>query len=134
MRIAGALLVLAGLGGCYWQVPESLYTPCSAIGSRDWQARIVDTPRPRLVVSGQVAVPTGGYRVALQRGPVQRLAPPVQQVVLRTTPPKGSATQAVVTHAVQGTFEPDEGVERVEVRCGDGIVALIPTIEREAAD
>jgi hypothetical protein len=31
-------------------------------------------------------------------------------------------------------FEPEDGVERVAIRCGDGIVALIPTIEREAAD
>ena len=86
------------------------------------------------MVSGRVSVPTGGYRVALEPGPVQRLEPPVQQVILRTTPPAEGATQAIVTHDVQGVFERVEGVERVAVRCGDGIVALIPTIEREPAD
>lgn len=134
MRIAGALLMLAGLGGCYWQTSESLYAPCSAAGSSDWQARVVDMPRPRLVVSGQVTVPTGGYRVTLEPGPVQRLVPPVQQVILRTDPPSASATQALVTHAVQASFELEEGVERVTVRCGDGIIATIPTIARETAD
>jgi hypothetical protein len=129
-----ALALLAGLGGCHDPVRNPIYTRCSAIATGDWQARIVGTSRPRLVVSGRVTMPTGGYRVALIAGPVQQLEPPVQQVILRTTRVRGGATQAVVAHDVQGVFEHEPGVERVSVRCGDGIVGLIPTIEREAAD
>ena len=135
------LALLAGLGGCHDPVRNPIYTRCSAIATSDWHARIVDLPRdgkagesePRLVVSGRVTLPTGGYRVALVAGPVQRLEPPVRQVILRTTPVRGGATQAVVTHDVQGVFEHEPGVERVSVRCGDGIVGLIQTIEPEAA-
>lgn len=128
------LSLLAGLGGCHDPIRDPVYTRCSAIATSDWQARIVDLPKPGLVVSGRVTLPTGGYRVTLEAGPVQRLAPPVQQVIVRTARVRGGATQAVVTHDVRQTFELEEGVERVVVRCGDGIVALIPTIEREAAD
>jgi hypothetical protein len=123
------LALLAGLGGCHDPVRDPIYTRCSAIATGDWHARIVDLRSgPRLVVGGRVTMPTGGYRVELESGPVQRLEPPVQQVILRTTRVGGGATQAVVTHDVQGVFEHEEGVQRVAVRCGDGTVALIPTI------
>jgi hypothetical protein len=133
MRIAGALLVLAGLGGCHEPVRDPFYSRCSAIGSSGWRARLVEGERPRLVVDGAVTVPTGGYRVALEPGPVQALAPPVQQVILRTRPRSGAATQALTSYAVRVALKPEEGVERVAVRCGDGIIALIDSIEREPA-
>jgi hypothetical protein len=137
-----ALALLAGLGGCYKPVPDPYYTPCDAIASSDWEARLVDLPRadrpertqPRLVVRGRVTVPTGGYRVTLEPGPVQRLDPPVQQVILRTAAPPGGATQAATAHAVQAVLAPERGVERVAIRCGDGTLALIPEIGREAND
>lgn len=136
MRIAAAALsLLAGLAGCHDPIRDPVYTRCSAIATSDWQARIVDLRSgPRLVVDGRVTLPTGGYRVELESGPVQRLEPPVQQVILRTTRLRGGATQAVVTHEVQGVFAHEEGVERVAVRCGDGTVALIATIGAGAVD
>jgi hypothetical protein len=133
------LALLAGLGGCHDPVRDPIYTRCSAIATSDWQARIVEgarpgESRPRLIVSGRVTTPTGRYRVELEAGPVERLEPPVQQVILRTTPARQGIIDAAVTHDVQASFGIEEGVERVTIRCGDGILALIPTIERGEAD
>jgi hypothetical protein len=41
-----------------------------------------------LVVSGTVVVPTGGFVLSIAPGSLMRLEPPVQQVILRTTPPR----------------------------------------------
>jgi hypothetical protein len=131
--------LLAGLGGCHDPVRDPIYTRCSAIATGDWKARIVEGPRPgesrpRLAVSGRVTTPTGRYRVELEAGPVERLEPPVQQVILRTTPARRGTIEAAVTHDVQASFELEEGVERVTIRCGDGILALIPKIEGGETD
>jgi hypothetical protein len=125
-----ALIVAASLGAstaCYVPVPDPVYTPCRIAGSSDWRAEIDESEgqEPRLLVSGKVTVPTGGYALALERGYVQELDPPRQQVMLRTDAPADAATQAEVTEAVSGSFPVAKDLGGVTVRCGDKILAVI---------
>src|SRR3990170_4956061 len=73
---------------------------CRAISSSAWSAWIDAMPgsRPKLIATGKIATPTGGYRIrwadmrVLESYPVQIVAD------LDVIPPSGGATQAGVTH------------------------------------
>ncbi|HEY0111955.1 MAG TPA: hypothetical protein VGB59_02255 [Allosphingosinicella sp.] len=122
---------LALLANACMTVREPVFSPCRAIASSDWQARIEPRsaegkpPLPWLVVTGKVTVPSGGYTVGLDLGPVIQMEPPVQQVLVRTDPPAEGATQATVTHDVEAVFPAPAGAARVAIRCGDGILAEV---------
>jgi hypothetical protein len=129
-----APLAFLPLGGCFVAVPETVYSPCHASGSAGWRASVETwktshghpLTRRNLVVTGTVTVPTGGYSVRIEPGPVQKIRPRTQQIMVRTTPPQGGATQALVTHNVSGSFKLPKRVERLAIRCGDGILATVP--------
>ena len=133
------LLLLAPLllGGCALPDKGPLYSPCKAISTRDWSAYVEVTPQgvlwdpddPVLVVSGTVEVPSGGYDLSIQPGGLMQLDPPVQQVILRTAPPEGMATQAITEQQVTGSVPWDGRAKSVSIRCGDGTIAAIPVIE-----
>ena len=129
-RLLAASALLAPLAGCYRAVEDPIYTPCNIAGSSDWRAFTeADGKSRRLVVTGSVTVPTGGHHVTLERGYVQRLDPPRQQVILRSIPPDGPATQALVTHRVSEGFPAVKDLGGVTVRCGDKILAVIEPVE-----
>lgn len=135
MRLTAALgaASLAVLPACYSAVPDPIYTPCPITGSSDWTARLqtVAGEKPSVLVSGKVTVPTGGFEVALEKGYVQRLDPPRQQVIVRLTRPEGMSTQALETHDVSLSFTPDDkAVDGVTIRCGDKILASISPLPR----
>ncbi|MFN3387824.1 MAG: hypothetical protein ACK40O_02765 [Allosphingosinicella sp.] len=131
---------MAGLGGCVIPVPvpETVYSPCHAIASGAWRAEIESyltahgkpLTRYNLVVSGEVTVPTGGFRVWLEEGPVQEIEPRTLQILVRTDPPAEAATQAVVTHQVRGAFPARKRIDQISLRCGDGTLALVPVEPR----
>jgi hypothetical protein len=106
---------------------------CRIAGSSNWQAWINAMPgpgaRPTLIITGDVTVPTGGYRVEL--ADVQALESyPVQIVAqLRSIPPAGGATQAIVTHHVRREWPIAPPVGSVTVRCGGAVVARIAPVE-----
>lgn len=106
---------------------------CPIIGSRDWAAHVDAMPgpnaNPRLIVTGKVTVPTGGYRVALRMGPVAESYPVQVTVFLDATAPTGAATQALVTHDVRGSWRSEERVGAVTIRCGSRALARIDDIE-----
>ena len=114
-------------------VPDPVYSRCDAVGSSGWAAEVQIFPsshtkpirRRMLVVTGKVQVPAGGYSVALERGPVARLEPPVQQMMIRTTAPEEAATQALTTHEVRAVVPALKRYGAVEIRCGDGVIARI---------
>jgi hypothetical protein len=140
------LLPLAGaalLGSCAMVVPETIYSPCHVSGSSDWSARIeihrqplilLPSRRYELIVSGTVTVPTGGYTVWLEEGPLQEVRPRSQQIMVRTTPPEGIATQAEATHRVSGVFAVPKNVGQVAIRCGDGIIGMVPVTAAPAPE
>jgi hypothetical protein len=143
MRSAVLLLLLLPplAGGCVANVPvpETTYSPCHALGSGDWKARVekrdVTRHHPplrkwRLIVDGTVTVPEG-YDVFLERGPVQKLRDPIQQIMIRTNgsafPPTDAAPTRVPVH---GEFEALKRYGGVTLRCGDGTLGLIPFVPR----
>src|SRR4051794_13625019 len=107
------LLLLLPLAGCVVStpVPEPVYSACHALASADWTARVEKLPvtrhhppirKWRLIVDGKVTVPSDGYAVSLERGPVQHLQDPVQQILLRT---EGGGDGAPTVIDVHGEFE-----------------------------
>jgi hypothetical protein len=134
MRTPAPLILLPLLAGC--MTPEEGSGPggaCPISGSSDWAAWVNAMPgpeRPSLIVTGRVTVPTGGYQLALERGPLREIDPPVQEVTLSVRPPSGPATQAVVTHEVRGQWPALDRSGAVVVRCGGETLAEIRPVER----
>ncbi|MEA3034993.1 MAG: hypothetical protein QOH04_752 [Sphingomonadales bacterium] len=144
MRPAVPLLLLLPMlaGGCIPNVPvpEPVYSPCHALGAGEWKARVekrdVTLHHPphrkwRLIVDGNVTVPGEGYDVFLERGPVQKLRDPVQQIMVRTNGPAHPPPDAAPTRvAVHGEFEALKRYGGVTLRCGDGTLGLIRFVPR----
>ena len=134
-----ALPLLAG--GCVVSVPvpENVYSTCHAIESSDWNARverIADNHNrpvyhPILIVSGKVVVPNVNYAVSLDLGPVHKLDEPVQQILVRTIPPGEPGVGPPATIAVEGRFPARKRYGALEIRCGDGILAIVKSVPRE---
>ncbi len=113
--------------------PDRPTPDCPVIRSTGWRAHVDAMPgpndNPRLIVSGKVTVPTGGYRLSLRMGQVAESYPVQVTVYLDATPPSGMATQALVTHDVRGSWPSEERVGSVTVRCGTRALAHIGNIE-----
>ena len=106
---------------------------CPIVRSSGWQAHVNAMPgpndNPRLIVRGDVTVPTGGYTLGLRMGPVAESYPVQVTVRLIATPPDGPATQALETREVRGSFRSEERVGSVTVRCGNRVLARISPVE-----
>jgi hypothetical protein len=140
LRVAAILLLPLATAGCLAlpTVEETVYSPCHALSSADWSAHVERIPdhhnRPllkrTLIVTGKVTVPSDGYAVSLDVGPVERLDAPVQQILLRTTPPDTPTSQTPATLDVRGAFPALKRYGAVTIRCGDGVVAIIKPVPR----
>lgn len=131
LAASASLLLLAACAAA--PMPAQPDAPCPIIASRDWKAWVNAMPgpdAPSLIVTGRATVPTGGYRLKLERGPVQEIHPPIQQILLQATSPTGGATQAVVEHEVRATFPALDSYGAVTVHCGGRQIATIPEVER----
>ncbi len=127
-------------GGCLMLpvVDDPVYSSCHALGSSGWSAHVERIPdhhnrpilKPTLIVSGTVTVPSDGYSVSLDLGPVRKLDAPVQQIMVRTEPPRGPAAQMLTNVAVRGAFPALKRYGAVTIRCGDGIMAIIKPVPR----
>ena len=85
--------------------------------------------RPTLIITGAVTVPTGGYRVELADVRVLESYPVQIHADLRSIPPAGGATQAIVTHQVRRELPIDAPVGSVAIRCGTTMIASIAPVE-----
>ncbi|HEX4739003.1 MAG TPA: hypothetical protein VH331_15735 [Allosphingosinicella sp.] len=140
LRLSAVLCLPLLAGGCLMLpvVEEHVYSTCHAISSSGWTAHVERIPdhhnrpilQPTLIVSGRVTVPSEGYSVSLDLGPVRKLDPPVQQILVRTEPPAGPAAQAPTTVDVRGAFPALKRYGAVTIRCGDGILAIIKPVPR----
>jgi hypothetical protein len=78
---------------------------CAVVANRNWTAHINAMPGPNaqrtLIVTGEADLPTPGYTVALDLGPADRSAIPVQQLVINTTAPTGIVSQVVTPYPVR---------------------------------
>jgi hypothetical protein len=106
---------------------------CPIVRSSDWHAHVDAMPgpnnNPRLIVSGKVTVPSGGYKLGLRMGRVAESYPVQVTVHLDAIPPKGPATQALETHEVRGSWPSEQRVGSVTVRCGSKSIAQLSNIE-----
>ncbi|PYG27208.1 hypothetical protein C8N36_11754 [Pelagimonas varians] len=111
---------------------DNTTAPCPVIDSMDWQAWVNKMPGPdgpKLHVTGQITLPTPGYEVTLELGPLDRKAIPTQRLVLMATPPEGMAAQVI--DPVEVTFEHPSQVRRygaVAIVCGDTLLAEISPV------
>ena len=132
--LAGAMLVAGCASGTYKNKPVDLMglgtdprgptADCPISSSSDWAAWVkpMDQGRSRLVVTGNVTVPSGGYSVALKsRRPDKR----VQQIDLQATPPEMTGTPEAPTLAVRGEFPALDDYELVRIHCGARVLATI---------
>lgn len=137
MRALGALLLLPLATGCLMGEPgdRTVYSPCHALATGGWRAWVeridVSTQkaplhRTFLLVEGEVTAPDSD-QVRLQRGPVQHLDAPVQQILIRTD---GPGTGAPARHRLAARLKPLRRYGRIELRCGDGIVGRIAEVPR----
>jgi hypothetical protein len=137
-------LILAGLLtpmiGCHVPpVGKSLYSPCRAISSANWTARVEGyltrhghpEHRRNLVVEADVTVPSAGYALSLEAGALQRIEPHFLQMHLRAQGDGGSAAQMVTTQHVVARIPYDKKIQGFSIRCGDGIIAEIDEIAPE---
>lgn len=113
---------------------------CPVLASRDWTAFVNAMPgpgpRPELIVTGQVRLPTAGYLVELLPGPLEGPPPPVQTVELVAIPPAGPAATVVTEVDVRlelsaPAIRPDDPppYRAVRVVCGDAELAYISPVE-----
>lgn len=132
------LLLIAGLlpvGACQAvpAPPPPGRADCPIAGSSDWAAWINAMPgpgaRPTLIVTGNVTVPTGGYRIEWGDFRVAESYPVQIFGELRAIPPSGGATQVVTTHDVRGEWPVDPPVGSVTVSCGERVLARIAPVE-----
>ena len=140
IRLASILVLPLLAGGCLMLpvVEDPVYSTCHAIASSGWRAHVEYIPdhhnRPiykaTLLVSGRVTVPSEGYSVSLDLGPVQRLDQPVQQIMVRTEPPSGTEAPARTEVPVSGAFPALKRYGAVTIRCGDGTLAIIKPVPR----
>ena len=105
---------------------------CPILGSSDWAVLIDGMPgpnkQPMMRVSGNVQVPTGGYKLALRLDRIAESYPVQITVMLDVARPAGSATQAIVTHDVTGEFPVRSPVGSVTIRCGRQVIGVITEI------
>lgn len=111
--------------------PRGPTADCPIIDSSDWAAAVIGLPPDspdRLRVTGKVTVPSGGYHLNLQAGPVLEIHPPIQRIELAAVPPVGTATMAIETHDVRGEFPALSEYGEVQVHCGKRLLASIREI------
>ena len=133
IRAGAGLAALAGLAGCAAATAPA-GGGCPVSDSKNWAAWINAMPgpgagRPRLIVKGEVTVPTGGWTLALEQGPLAESDPPVQTMELRAEAPSGMATQAIVTQEVRAELPALPRYGSVVIRCGAETLATISPVE-----
>ena len=135
-----SLPLLAGACVMLPVVEDPVYSTCHAVGSSGWSAHVERIPdhhnrpiyKPTLIVSGQVTVPSEGYSVSLDLGPVRKLDGPVQQILVRTEPPSEPAARTLTTVDVRAAFPALKRYQAVYIRCGDGILGIVKSIPRNS--
>jgi hypothetical protein len=139
LRLAAASLLLALPSGCLLGEPgdQIVYSPCHALAGANWRAWVerIDVShqkaplhRTYLFVQGDVTVPSDGWEASLARGPVQQLAAPVQQILVRTS---GAGSGAPVVRRVSGRFRALPRYGAIAIRCGDGTLAIVRDVLRK---
>jgi hypothetical protein len=130
------------LAGCSAALPPPHQLPppaqgpsrtCPVIESSNWSAWVDAMPgpmnRPRLVVTGKVTVPTGGWRFAWRDVRIMESHPVQVSVDLQPIEPTGMVTEALVTHDINFEWPVPPPVGSVTIRCGGRVLAQIAPVD-----
>lgn len=106
---------------------------CPVTASSDWRAWVNAMPgpnsQPKLMISGKVTVPTGGFTFGWSNFRVAESYPVQVFVELTATPPSGAATQAVTTQEVRGEWPLAPPVGSVTIMCGHKTLGRIAPVD-----
>lgn len=126
------LLALTGVAPAHAD-NDAAATGCPVIASSDWQAWVNAMPGPdgpQLHVSGQITLPTPAYTVTLTPGPADRMAPPMQRLILTATAPDGMVASVIETTQVAFALPTQMTQFRaVAIVCGDTLLAEISPVD-----
>lgn len=115
------------------ETPFAPAPDCPILSASDWVAFVNAMPgpgaRPKLIVTGKILVPTGGYRVQFSDMRVAESYPVQIFLDVEVTPPSGPTTQAVTDLDVRGEWPMAPPVGSVSVRCGNRTLARIANVE-----
>ncbi len=126
------------LGACMAAPPKETAPPlaagCPVLGSRSWAARLETASGPgssgaTLVITGEVDLPTPGYKLTMTDGPADRMMPPSQRFRLTATPPSGMVAQVVTSSPVEYRGKAfSQSYRSVIVLCGERALATIADV------
>ncbi|MEM8832299.1 MAG: hypothetical protein AAGE96_23610 [Cyanobacteria bacterium P01_G01_bin.19] len=112
------------------QVTETNNTFCP-MESRNWRASIdrVAEDEPRLNISGEVDLPTPGYKAEWQPGILDRRNPPSQRISISFIPSEGVVAQVITPTEVSFTMRsPILKYSSVAIYCDDKLLTDIPDV------
>ena len=114
------------------KLPFAPAADCPVVDSSEWTAWVDAMPgpnaQPRLMISGKLRVPTGGYRATFANMRVAESYPVQIFVDLVVPPPSGPATQAITTIDVRGEWPIAPPVGSITIRCGRQVIGRIDEI------
>ena len=127
------LIAATAIAGTSCQTaPGPIARSCPVAGSSDWQAWVNAMPgpsaRPKLIATGKVVAPTGGYSFRWGEPRVMESYPVQVSVELFPVPPAGPATQALVTHDVRGEWPMAPPVGSLTVTCGGQVLGSVSPV------
>lgn len=116
--------------------PAPVYelSECPVLASRGWSAWINAMPgpgaKPTLHITGEVDLPTPGFKLELIEGPMDRMMPPGQRFSLAATKPDGMVAQVVTPMPVNYTAEAkSQQYGSITIGCGGKVLAHIENIQ-----
>ena len=114
-------------------VPGPVPRACPVVNSSDWQAWVNAMPgpnaQPKLIVTGKVTVPTGGYTYRWGAPRIMESYPVQVSVELIPVRPSGPATQALDTREVRGEWPMSPPVGSLTITCGDRTLGRVSPVE-----
>ena len=104
---------------------------CARIKTSGWKAWVNEMPGPgatrTLHVIGSAEVPTGGWTLQLNEGPLDKMMPPTQILNFVATPPSGIADQHVQQRDLKADISNAQPQYKgVDILCGRTTIATIP--------
>ena len=133
MKRLSIVTALGALAACQTAPPPAMSQLCPITDSRDWQAWVNAMPgpnaQPKLIATGKVTVPTGGYSFRWASPRVMESYPVQVSVELIPVPPGGPATQALVTHDVRGEWPMSPPIGSLTVTCGGRVIGRVSPVE-----
>jgi len=119
-----------------WAASAAAVESCPIYETRAWHAWIDNAGENgsnRLIVFGQVDLPSPGFIVDWEAGPMDRMNPPSWRVRLRATPPNGAVAQVIMPTDLTMILPTDISRFRsIVILCGDrSLVEISDVIPRD---